>query len=57
MIILGTCGLTEQQRSSPIWELLYALRESGTQRVALPEMVLADIPWVPDRVAAQNLLP
>ncbi|WP_261718817.1 PIN domain-containing protein [Streptomyces sp. FZ201] len=40
MIILDTCVLTEQQRSSPIWELLHALRESGTQRVALPEMVL-----------------
>lgn len=43
MIILDTCVLTEQQRSSPIWELLYALRESGTQRVALPEMVLVEL--------------
>ncbi|MFJ9565956.1 PIN domain-containing protein [Streptomyces fuscichromogenes] len=43
MIILDTCVLTEQQHSSPIWELLYALRESGTQRVALPEMVLVEL--------------
>ena len=43
MIILDTCVLTEQQRSSPLWEMLFALRMSGTQRVALPEMVLIEL--------------
>lgn len=43
MIILDTCVLTEQQRTSPLWELLYALRQSGAQRVALPEMVLVEL--------------
>jgi hypothetical protein len=43
VIILDTCVLTEQQRTSPIWELLYALRTSGTQRVTIPEMVLVEL--------------
>ncbi|GGN46729.1 PIN domain-containing protein [Streptomyces fuscichromogenes] len=43
MIILDTCVLTDQQHNSPIWELLYALRQSGTERIALPEMVLVEL--------------
>lgn len=43
MISIDTCVLTEHQHTGSIWELLYALRTSGAQRVAIPEMVLVEL--------------
>ncbi|MFI1379931.1 PIN domain-containing protein [Embleya sp. NPDC020886] len=43
MIILDTCVLTKQGPNSPFWEWSHALRQDGTRRVALPEMVLFEL--------------
>jgi hypothetical protein len=43
VLILDTCILTRQRWDSPIWELLRALKEGGTQELAIPELVLFEL--------------
>ncbi|MGW0647477.1 PIN domain-containing protein [Streptomyces umbrinus] len=55
MIIIDTCVLTRQPWDSPLWELLSAVKASGTQSIAIPEMVLMELLAQRERQYAEAL--